>query len=125
MNSSIKPFHIQLVLEQTNTQIMKKVFTFLTVFSVVLLGASTRSNAQVIVKVKPHVRHVTVVKPIKKRKNHTWIKPHWKWNRHKNSYVFVEGYYTKNRKGYVYAQGYWLHVPHKGHIWKKGYWVRA
>jgi len=104
---------------------MKKVIASLVLFSLLLLGVSKRSNAQVIIKVKPYSKQVTVVKPVKKRPHYLWVNPHWKWNKSTHMYVWVKGHYAQKRRGYNYAQGYWVNVPNKGYYWKKGKWVRA
>jgi len=104
---------------------MNRLFTGIVVFSIVLLGSGFTSNAQVVVKVKPHKAKVHYAKPIKAKPHHTWVNSHWRWNKSTHAYVWVRGRYIKNRRGHSYTQGYWISNPRRGHVWKPGHWRRT
>lgn len=106
---------------------MKKLLALIIVLSAAItFGNITESKAQVIVKVKPaRPANVVVVKRNKARRNHIWVSSHWKWNAKKNAYVWVDGYYVKQRRGYKYVAGDWIVVPSRGYKWVPGHWVRV
>lgn len=105
---------------------MKKLLATQVLILSLILGGFAESNAQVIVKVKPvRPAHVVVVKPAKARPNHIWVAGQWKWDKRKNAYVWVDGYYLKQRRGYKYMAGEWVVVPAKGYKWVPGRWVRV
>jgi len=57
-----------------------------------------KRNNHKVEKVKPSRPKILVVKPNKIRKNHVWIKGHWKWSFRKHRYVWVKGHWKRKKK---------------------------
>ena len=108
---------------------MKKIIFSTLMF---LMISSTSTTAQKIVvkhknkkvvKVIPNKPKVIIVKPNKIKRNHIWIRGHWKWSVRKSKYVWVKGRWKRNKRHHVWIPGKWKAVP-SGHIWIKGHWKR-
>ena len=70
---------------------MKRLLALVIFAIAIALGNTAESKAQVIVKVRPtRPAHVVVVKPAVRR-NHIWVAAHWKWDKRRNTYVWVDG----------------------------------
>ena len=81
--------------------------------------AASSINAQVVVKVKPVKPRVKVVTTVSAHPGHVWINGHWKYSG--GRYVWVDGYYVKERPGHVWVSGHWKSVP-GGWKWVPGHW---
>ncbi|MTI32452.1 YXWGXW repeat-containing protein [Xanthovirga aplysinae] len=101
---------------------MKTTLKFLAA-SALFFSLGTTAHSQVVVKVKPD-RPVKIVKKSKKvRKGHIWVDGHWKWNKRRNKYVWVEGNWVKKRRGYKYKPGSWVKTR-GGYKWKPAIWIK-
>jgi len=57
-----------------------------------------KHNNHKVVKVKPNRPKVVVKNPNKIRKNHIWIKGHWKWSFRKHRYIWVKGHWKRKKR---------------------------
>jgi hypothetical protein len=86
---------------------MKKVIKVLMVLSAITLFAVTSSNAQIVVRIRPHrPRGVVVVRGHRPSPRHVWVSEEW----------------TPNGNDYAYHAGYWAVPPHPGSVWIAGHW---
>ena len=82
-----------------------------------------QSHAQVVVKVKPVRANVVVVKkPNRPGVNYIWIEGHWKWNKKRNAYVWVDGRWAKRQGNKKWINGHWRKSK-RGWIWVPGHWA--
>ena len=102
---------------------MKK--TRLTVIAIIvfMLSGFNNSYSQVVVKVKPVRTNVVVVKkPTKPGKNFIWIEGHWKWNKRRQAYVWIDGKWAKRQGNKSWVAGHWRKTR-GGWTWIPGHWA--
>jgi|SRR5581483_9625271 len=98
---------------------MKKIVTRIVLGLLLVVGVSTASSAQVIVRVRPAAP--VVVRPVAPSPRHVWVEGEWVV-RH-GHYEYVNGYWVTPRRGMHWVPGYW--VPRRGgYIWISGHWAR-
>lgn len=85
----------------------------------VFFAATTATEAQFVVKVRP--AFVVHSKPKPPSVRHIWIEPEWVWRN--GNYVMINGYWATPRVGFVYHQGYWR-KQRSGYVWVAGCWRR-
>ena len=78
-----------------------------------------KHNNKKVVKAKPVKPKVIIVKPIKVKRNHVWIKGHWKWSDRKSKYVWVKGYWKRKKRHHIWIPGKWATVADE-YIWIQG-----
>jgi hypothetical protein len=100
---------------------MKKNITRLFLVSVLMLGISWASEAQLVVRVRPVVPKVRV-HPMAPSSRHIWIEGGWVGRG--RDYAWQDGYWVMPRRGYRYNQGYWNH-SRRGYVWVPGRWQRS
>lgn len=100
---------------------MKKILSRLFLASTLILGISLVSEAQIVVRVRPHAPNVRV-HPIAPSSRHIWIEGGWVGRGH--DYAWQDGYWTMPRRGYHYSRGYWQH-SRRGYVWVPGRWQRS
>lgn len=63
------------------------------------------------------------VKPVgnKPGPNYEWHQGHWKWDPKHKKYVWIKGYWTKNKKGKNWVPGRYKKTK-KGYRWVPGHW---
>ncbi|MEM7104268.1 MAG: hypothetical protein AAF502_14110 [Bacteroidota bacterium] len=101
---------------------MKKLIIGLVLSFAMLISLPTISTAQVVVAIKPKPVKVKVVKPKAPSVNYIWIDGHYKYDRNRNKYVWVDGRWIKKKKGKRYVPGHWKKVR-GGYTYVPGRWV--
>ena len=85
-----------------------------------LLGLSTSTEAQVIVRVAPPPPREEVVPP--PRRGMAWVPGHWDWNGRR--YVWRAGHWVRARRGYRYVPDEWVERNGRWHL-RRGRWARG
>ncbi len=81
-----------------------------------------KTDAQVVVNVRPARPAVVLSRPAKARRGHTWVAGHWYYNNNSRRYVWRKGHWQRNRSGYNYVAGRWV-ACNGGHKWVAGRWA--
>ena len=100
---------------------MKKTISRLVIVTGLILGVSWASEAQIIVKVRPHAP-VVRVRTVAPSPHHIWIEGGWV-GRGRN-YEWSDGYWERPRRGHRWAKGHWDH-RRGGWVWVPGHWNRS
>jgi hypothetical protein len=117
----LKPLHFITVI--TGKVIpMKKLILPLAFMAFGLLFLSSDVAAQVFVRIRPIAPVVIGVRPPCPSPRHVWVAGHWRWNKQRGEYVWVEGHWIKGRRGAVWVDGHWEDVPGQGSRWIQGHW---
>ena len=86
---------------------MKKLSKILMLVMAVSLFTALKSNAQIVVRVRPaRPREVVVVRPPAPSPRHVWVAEEW----------------TNEGGHYVYHAGYWAMPPRPHAVWVAGHW---
>ncbi len=101
---------------------MKRMINIFILLSASFFFMASVASAQIIVRVKPQVPKVVVIKSKPPVKGYVWRDGHWKI--HKNKYVWVKGHWVKPRRNHVWTKGHWKQM-HRGWVWVPGRWTRA
>ena len=87
---------------------MKKITKVLMLLAATSLFAVASSNAQIIVRVRPHrPGPAVVVRTPAPSPRHVWVDEEW----------------TPNGREYAYHPGYWAMPPHPRAVWISGHWA--
>lgn len=98
---------------------MKKLINRIILATVLVVGFSFATSAQVIVKVRPEAP--VVVRPPAPSPRHIWIDGGWVVRG--GRYVHKNGYWAAPRRGRHWVDGYWAPRRH-GYVWVSGHWSR-
>ena len=102
---------------------MKNKMLIVSILVASFLILPTLSQAQVLIKIKPPVPKVVLIKPNPPKSNYIWISGHWNWNKKKHQYVWQEGQWVKPKKGKVWVPGHYKNIR-GGYTWIPGHWKR-
>lgn len=101
---------------------MKKLSKILMLFVAVSTFTALKSNAQIVVRVRPvRPREVVVTRPPAPSPRHVWVAE--EWNNEGGRYVYHAGYWAvPPRPHAVWVQGHWSNRP-RGYVWIPGHWA--
>ena len=101
---------------------MKKLSKVLMLFMAVSLFTAVKSNAQIIVRVRPaRPRTVIVARPPAPSPRHVWVAE--EWTNRGGRYVYQAGYWSlPPRPHAVWIAGHWRNRP-RGYVWVPGHWA--
>jgi len=98
---------------------MKKLSRVLFLVAAVSLFTAVKSNAQIVVRVRPRV--VAVVAPARPSPRHVWVAQGWQVRG--GVYVARPGYWAlPPHPGAVWIAGHWRDTP-RGSVWIEGHWA--
>src|ERR1700712_2400888 len=99
---------------------LKKYAVWFLTFAI-LLHVSVKSNAQVIVRIRPHhPRDVATIRTTRPTPRHAWVSEEWSPNG--KTYNYHAGYWTiPPRPGARWTPGHWRY-HRRGYIWTAGHW---
>ncbi len=93
----------------------------LTVLFALMISACTSGRMIVVRKAPPPPPRHEVV-GVRTKAGAVWIPGHWRWDRRKQSYVWISGKWVKAKPGHRWVPGHWRKVP-GGWVWIEGHWV--
>jgi len=101
---------------------MKKLSKVLMLFIAVSAFTALKSNAQIIVRVRPErPREVVVARPPAPSPRHVWVAE--EWTNEGGQYVYHAGYWVlPPRPHAVWIAGHWGNRP-RGYVWIAGHWA--
>src|SRR4051812_24056878 len=100
---------------------MKNIRKILMLITAALLFGVADSNAQLIVRYRPHRPGPrAVVRVGRPTPRHVWVDE--EWTPSGRTYVYKQGYWAEPpRPGAVWVAGHWAHRP-RGYVWIPGHW---
>lgn len=97
---------------------MKKNIVIVYIFC--LIGLANKTQAQIIVKIRPNIPH-SIKKSAIPFKNAVWIEGEWVYKH--GQYQYINGFWAQPKHGFIYIPGFWKR-KRAGYVWIPGHWKR-